>query len=149
MKLSNKKIINLIGIIAWMCFIFYMSNQSADVSNAHSGFVVDVFNYLGINLDGIFGKFAMTVVRKGAHITEYLILFILVYNFFKGFIFERKLYMVALIIVVGYACTDEIHQLFIEGRAGRITDVMIDSIGPIVSITFIEIKNIIRRKRSF
>jgi VanZ family protein len=34
-------------------------------------------------------------------------------------------------MTVGYACTDEFHQLFVPGRAGLITDVLIDSIGAV------------------
>ena len=41
----------------------------------------------------------------------------------------RKWIAAAWIITVLYACTDEIHQLFVPGRAGMVTDVMIDSIG--------------------
>ena len=28
-----------------------------------------------------------------------------------------------------YACMDEVHQIFVPGRAGRFTDVLVDSIG--------------------
>ena len=35
----------------------------------------------------------------------------------------------AWIMTVVYAMTDEVHQLFVQGRAGRISDVLIDSIG--------------------
>lgn len=30
---------------------------------------------------------------------------------------------------MGYAILDEIHQLFIDGRAGQVRDVLIDTIG--------------------
>ena len=33
-----------------------------------------------------------------------------------------------------YACTDEIHQLFIQGRAGQLKDVLIDTIGSLTGI---------------
>ena len=35
-----------------------------------------------------------------------------------------------------YACTDEFHQLFVEGRDGNFRDVMIDSTGALVGICF-------------
>lgn len=35
----------------------------------------------------------------------------------------------AFIIAVLYACSDEIHQLFIDGRAGRFSDVLVDASG--------------------
>ena len=36
------------------------------------------------------------------------------------------------VLTFGYACTDEFHQLFVPGRAGRFTDVLIDSSGALV-----------------
>ena len=32
-------------------------------------------------------------------------------------------------MTVFYACSDEFHQLFIPGRAGLVSDVLVDSIG--------------------
>ena len=37
--------------------------------------------------------------------------------------------VVAFIIAVLYACSDEVHQLFIDGRAGQVTDVFVDASG--------------------
>ena len=37
--------------------------------------------------------------------------------------------IIAMIIGVAYATSDEIHQLFVGGRSGRVVDVVIDSIG--------------------
>lgn len=37
--------------------------------------------------------------------------------------------MTAFVIAVLYACSDEIHQLFIDGRAGRFSDVLVDASG--------------------
>lgn len=43
--------------------------------------------------------------------------------------------LIAFAFTVFYACTDEFHQLFVEGRTGKITDVLIDSLGAIVFIS--------------
>lgn len=37
--------------------------------------------------------------------------------------------MMAFVIAVLYACSDEIHQLFIDGRAGQVADVLVDASG--------------------
>lgn len=123
-----------------------MSNQSAEISNVHSGKVVQLFNYLGIDLESAFGNFAMTIIRKGAHITEYFILFILIYNFIEDNFTRKKVYLIAFTIVVLYASSDEIHQIFVPGRAGRITDIGIDTIGAIIAIGLIELKRILTNK---
>lgn len=41
------------------------------------------------------------------------------------------------LIGVEYAALDEIHQLFVEGRSGQVTDVLIDSIGIFLGICFV------------
>ena len=41
----------------------------------------------------------------------------------------KQLLRAALALTFFYACTDEFHQLFVPGRAGRFSDVLIDSSG--------------------
>ncbi|MGF0032687.1 VanZ family protein [Bariatricus sp. SGI.154] len=48
----------------------------------------------------------------------------------------RKSIYYSVITGVAYAASDEFHQLFVPGRAGRITDVMIDSLGLMMGILF-------------
>lgn len=91
------------------------------------------------------------LIRKVAHITEYFILFMLLYFAIKKLNQYRESILKASIFTVLYACTDEFHQLFIQGRAGRIQDVLIDSIGIVIGIIVIWIyskmkKNIICNK---
>ena len=136
-----RKNINLLLVIGWMCFIFYMSNKPAEVSNGQSDFVLNLLNSIGLNLNSVFGNFSITIIRKGAHITEYLILFLLLYNYLKDCFINKKLYIICFIIVVIYACTDEFHQLFIPGRAGKITDVIIDSTGAMIGILIMYLKS--------
>lgn len=73
-----------------------------------------------------------TPVRKVAHMTEYAILCILLFVPMKMTIKNKevgRLLLIAFIICVLYAAFDEIHQLFVDGRSGRFSDVIIDSIG--------------------
>ena len=43
------------------------------------------------------------------------------------------IYAISLVLTFIYACTDEVHQLFIDGRAGRCTDVIIDMAGAVIA----------------
>jgi VanZ family protein len=63
-----------------------------------------------------------TILRKGAHLTEYAILGALTY---------RALLREALTLATGiaYAATDELHQHFVRGRHGAPVDVAIDAVG--------------------
>ena len=42
--------------------------------------------------------------------------------------------LIALLASILYAVTDEIHQLFVLGRAGQLIDVFIDTTGSIVGV---------------
>ena len=50
--------------------------------------------------------------------------------------------MIAFLLAVAYAISDEIHQFFVPGRSCQIKDVLIDSCGAAVGIglVFISIK---------
>jgi len=63
-----------------------------------------------------------TVLRKGAHITEYAILGLLLYR-----ALERE--ALALAVGIAYAATDELHQHFVSGRHASPVDVAIDAVG--------------------
>ena len=77
-------------------------------------------------------------VRKLAHMTEYFILAICMS--FPLYVYGVRgfwLFLLAGLLCVGFACTDEFHQLFVPGRAGRFTDVLIDTTGGIIMLLFI------------
>jgi VanZ family protein len=63
-----------------------------------------------------------TILRKGAHITEYAILGALLLR-----AFERE--APALAAGIAYAASDELHQHFVRGRHASPVDVAIDAIG--------------------
>jgi VanZ family protein len=125
----NKKFFKWILVIVWLIVIFMFSNQPAVVSDGNSRFVIELCSSLGINLNSLFGSIANFIVRKAAHFTEYLILFLLLYEAFREDFSLKKAVMLSIIAVFLYACSDEIHQLFVSGREGRFRDVMIDTSG--------------------
>jgi VanZ family protein len=98
-------------------------------------------------LDNYFGELATLVIRKGAHFTEYFILFILTYNVISLYVIERKSRFYSIILVFLYACSDEFHQSFIPGRGPAFKDVMIDTSGGILGYFCVSIYNRIIRKR--
>jgi VanZ family protein len=63
-----------------------------------------------------------TVLRKGAHITEYAVLGALLYR-----ALERE--APALAAGIAYAAADELHQHFVRGRHASPVDVAIDAVG--------------------
>lgn len=67
------------------------------------------------------------LLRKAAHMTEYAILMLLLLR-------TRIPVWLALTLGVLYASSDEWHQTFVEGRAGRPVDVLIDTIGLLLGL---------------
>ena len=76
------------------------------------------------------------VIRKVAHFSLYLcvglVTMSLMIVIMKGKM--RFRWLISLAIGIIYAVSDEIHQMFVDGRSAMITDVMIDSCGVIVGI---------------
>lgn len=129
MKNKSSKLIAYILVIIWMGFIFFMSNQPADISNSQSDTVINILEFLGFYIsDSNLGIFTI-IVRKGAHVTEYFILSLLYYNLLRFYIDNKNARILSVILVFLYASTDEFHQCFISGRAGRFIDVLIDTTG--------------------
>lgn len=90
----------------WMGVIFSFSQMGVIASSERS-----VFDF---------------VFKKSAHVVEYFILFILFSRAFGNKEGLSRSFVWSMI----YAFSDEIHQLFIPGRTGKISDVMIfDFIG--------------------
>ena len=91
-------------------------------------------------------------VRKTAHFTEYMILglFVLGTLYPKQETKNKKSIIssgfIALLITAIYAGTDEFHQTFVPGRAGRLSDVLIDSSGALLGIFVVTLISLIRFK---
>jgi VanZ family protein len=71
------------------------------------------------------------VLRKGAHMTEYAILALLVLRATGSY---TASYVRAFALAVGYAATDEFHQTFVRGRHGTPLDVGIDAVGALLGL---------------
>lgn len=72
-------------------------------------------------------------VRKQGHFNEFALLGLLVFLLTRCYDFSvKKSLVITLSFIFFYACTDEIHQLFIEGRTGCVKDVFIDFSGGVV-----------------
>lgn len=111
-------------LIAWMGVIYYFSNQSDS-------------NQWTLEIFGDLNYFA----RKGAHMTEYAVLFWLGLWFqssFAGNEFADRLLdkripyrrlLLPFLLTFFYAMSDEWHQSFVPNRSSLFSDVLIDSCG--------------------
>lgn len=151
---NNKKSI-LKYIAAWipsiciMIIIFRFSASVADDSSKTSlsltDIVVDIveeFTDKTVTEESQIYGLIHHIVRKTGHFLEYMALgCISVLPFALAFIknpainFQNiKIFLCSELFAAFYACTDEVHQLFVEGRDGNILDVGIDSMGALAGI---------------
>lgn len=126
---QKKNYFRWIVVIIWMAVIFLFSNDPAVISDEKSGNVIHVLNSLGIDLNSAFGNLANFIVRKAAHFTEYFILYLLIFNALRDEVSIKSCLWISLIVTFLYACSDELHQVFVPGREGRFRDVLIDTSG--------------------
>lgn len=107
----NKKFIQLwVPVFTWAGLIFYLSSIP--------------------NLQTDLGLWD-TILRKLAHLSEYLVLTFLLYRAFRGSfgLSGKRLILYPSLTSFLYAILDEFHQTFIPSRCGSLIDVFIDACG--------------------
>ena len=133
MLVKNKKIRIVLSVFFWgltalLAFmIFGLSAQNGPESASLSEKVRDFLSALiGFELD-------LHLVRTCAHFLEYCA-FTFSLFFALAFSFNRLRPLITGIISAVYAATDEIHQLFSEGRACDLKDFFVDSAGAVLTV---------------
>lgn len=113
MRLSRKQLLWYYGVpvIVWMWVIFLLSSLS------------------GGRTDGGGASLFFILERKGAHVGEYFILALLGLRLLRQFMSLERAIVWTFVGAILYAMSDEYHQLFVPGREGKVTDVMIDFVG--------------------
>ncbi|WP_242960247.1 VanZ family protein [Drancourtella sp. An12] len=142
--MKEKKRMWTILVAVWMVVIFLFSAQPSDESSKESLFVgrmvgqifVKDFEEWPEEEQEAFAEAINYPVRKTAHATEYAILGIFVFMRCRcqDTWSRKRMIATAWGISTVYAATDEFHQIFVPGRAGMVTDVMIDSSGALAGI---------------
>lgn len=140
-------VISWLFVFLWMALIFYLSHQPGTESSNLSGGLLNFFNTLvPFDIEEINGLH--TLLRKGAHLSAYFMLAILLMIAFgQSNIFGKRRILFTFISCLVYAISDEVHQLFISGRSGQITDVLIDCLGGALGIGFYSL--LLRFKKPF
>jgi len=124
-----------------MLAIFIFSSQDADESSEVSGslieFIAPVF-YPGYKELDNYSRTALvdslqSVVRTAAHGTIYFALGVLAALSLYTFDFRiLKCLVLAIMICIVYAVTDEIHQYFVPGRSMQFIDIVVDTGGAVL-----------------
>ena len=121
-------------VILFACFIFWMSTET--FSSEHTFSVVRaIITFLVPRLSGEEVDLIHAIIRKLAHVVEYLILGFLLFRAFRGHSsawWSWRWFFLASIVVLLWAASDEFHQSFVSTRTASIVDVGIDIVGGIL-----------------
>ena len=130
-------------LIGWMALIFFFSSQDAASSSAASGTTIRT---VAAAVSPSYRKMPppkqdqvvlmyQNLARKSAHVLLYMVLGILSAAALSRHIRKTlPLIILAELVSVIYACSDELHQHFSAGRSPQITDVLIDSAGALCGV---------------
>ncbi|MHB1361723.1 MAG: VanZ family protein [Thermoleophilia bacterium] len=115
--LTPNRLLPWLAVIAWASLIFYLSAQP----------------HLSTGL----GSWDF-IVRKAAHVGEFAILTSLLWFAVKRQRLGRgRALLLAAVLAVAYAGSDEFHQRYVPGRFGTPRDVAVDSLGVIAAALII------------
>lgn len=113
--------------LMWMTIIYYMSSQPRITMTQSSHWDFFIF--------------------KSLHMIEYGLLFFLLYRAFRSLKVIANAWVVVSAIGISalYAASDELHQLSIPTRTGRLRDVFIDILGMLVVYAMIKSIRILQK----
>ena len=144
-RLILRNIAIWIPAICIMVIIFNFSSMVADDSSNTSIPIAEIViqkieQTMDISIDTGSEDYGLIhhLVRKAGHFLEYMALgctLVLPFAFiYTGNYYKIKVLLSSELFSAFYACTDELHQTFVPGRDGNITDVGIDSMGALAGI---------------
>ena len=132
-------------VLLWMLLIFVLSGQTAPDSDQLSKGLINLVLPFIDQLIPVFGNgtpddlllYLDHLVRKLTHFLLYLVLGVLsVRALVKNQVSTWKSVTFSVLICLLYAMTDEWHQVFVPGRSGQPSDVLIDSLGALAGALF-------------
>lgn len=142
----------LTAIASLMILIFGFSGQTGEESGLLSALIAKPLTKIIVTFNADITPLQQEqiyqqidfIVRKTAHFCEYALLGLLLCLLFRSW---GKLSAVPpWICGVLYAVTDEIHQLYVPARTGKVEDVLLDAVGVFCGIMVIRFIIGLRRK---
>ena len=140
-NIFSKRTIYLLLTLLWVAVIFSFSLQpattSSEVSRGVGEWLVETFApFLSERLEAMPVEqleFLHTLLRKAGHFSEFFVLGVLaMLSVLQTKVRYRLLSALSFCALV--AAVDETIQLFVSGRSGQVTDVMLDGVGALCGI---------------
>ena len=150
-----RKVLKVFFILFWMVSIFSFSMDNGKISTQKSDGMIDRITEFFLRRElstkekiQYRNQFVIPI-RKGAHLFLYFMLGFSVLFLLKeyGMISKRGI-IISVCFVFLYACSDELHQLFVPERSGEITDVLLDTIGGLIGVIILYYYYYFRRRKN-
>lgn len=146
-KANAYRLLSWLAVLAWMLLIFSFSQAPAEMSSETSLSVTEqLLRFFGQTPTQQMIESYDSFVRQAAHFGLFFILGCLVKIALTVSKAHHSLRN-AILISSGYALSDEIHQLFVVGRAFQISDLMLDWVGCVLGIFLVLLYLKLRRKK--
>ena len=133
-------VISAAALLAVLVTIFYLSAQTAKESSGTSGGLISWLK------DALNIEFSQDFIRTVAHMCEFAGLGLLVQNMEFSLKSKTKP-LLCVLLSWAYAWTDEIHQIFVDGRAFQLSDLFVDLAGIILGVAAFNIFYILIKKK--
>ncbi len=141
------RIVTTAMTVAVMALIFVFSTEDAERSDETSGSVSRTiiqitcpdYDMMAPKDQRVYFDSIQHLVRKSAHFSEYTALGFMIRLCLESW-FGHRMKKYRILALIGfaagtvYACTDEAHQLAIDGRSGQFTDVLVDGSGVLAGV---------------
>jgi len=141
------KIVSWIVLLFWMCFIFHLSDQPAVISAETSRTLSQkILETVRENPTPQMIRSFDAFLRNSAHFGVFYILGFLAFITFSLHAWKYP-FLISMLYGVSYAFTDEVHQIFVAGRAFQFRDLSLDSLGCFLGIITVAVITQLTQKR--
>ena len=123
-------------MLAWAATIFSLSTAPYSSAASASFFSTDL-NWLSVSIHPQDLALVNQLFRKSAHLAEYAIFAVLLYNCLKPAenpFWSPSAANWAFVVSGCYSLTDELHQYFVPGRHASLSDCVIDATGALLGL---------------
>lgn len=156
MKVNILRIILILLLLCTFFVIFGFSSQDGKTSGGLSRTITEKilqisnkYNNLEKEQKEKVADRTEKIIRKTAHFSIYTIVGLLLMSLLSTYhINEKRRIIISIILGMLYATTDEFHQSFTPGRAPKLTDIYIDTLGVILGTLIILLVIKIYKKKS-
>ncbi len=133
----------------WAVMIFNLSRAPYCAASS-ARFISIVLEWLSISILPQNLALMNTLLRKSAHLTEYAVFAVFLYNSLKPAgdpLWSRKAALWALLVSGSYSLTDEFHQLFVPGRHASLSDCVVDTTGALLGLFLLSNAIVVLRRK--